>query len=170
MKMMDQSSRRESLRRLSVSDLVSIVNVSSISSSSQFSNDQFNNLITSIDTVLTNDNFDTVSTVSTLASLENFCRFCHAGDQHEKLISPCYCSGTMANVHPQCLQKWASYSSSNHCICGYDFKSIKKFPSCFQVCTNSLLDFIIIKLFPIFSGSKLLSWIHSTELNCLLYS
>lgn len=166
--MMDQSSRRESLRRLSVSDLVSIANISSISSS-QFSGNQFKNSIASIDTVLTNDSFDTVSTVS-IASLENFCRFCHADDQHEKLISPCYCSGTMANVHPQCLQKWASYSSSNHCICGYDFKSTKKLPSCFQVCINSLLGFIIIKFFSIVSGSKPLSWIHFTELNYLLYS
>jgi len=68
---------------------------------------------------------------------EIFCRICHQTSRiglSSDLVSPCNCLGTMAYVHRQCLQRWASISANNTCdICGFVYKSELKYPSIFAV-------------------------------------
>ncbi len=44
-----------------------------------------------------------------------FCRICHEGGDgdNEPLISPCRCSGSVALVHRQCLERWLSSQTHN---------------------------------------------------------
>jgi len=44
-----------------------------------------------------------------------FCRICHEGEQLEKLISPCRCSGTMGLVHKSCCERWLSSCNQDTC-------------------------------------------------------
>jgi hypothetical protein len=66
-----------------------------------------------------------------------FCRICHQNESFElksDLISPCNCSGSMANVHQHCLQRWASIASTSVCdICGFNYNCRQKFPSILKV-------------------------------------
>lgn len=53
--------------------------------------------------------FDTVSLS------EPCCRVCQCDDEEEKLISPCYCSGSVKWVHESCLIKWMKSSCKDSC-------------------------------------------------------
>ncbi|GJQ11451.1 hypothetical protein GpartN1_g3242.t1 [Galdieria partita] len=65
---------------------------------------------------------------------EKFCRICHDTDPYE-LIRPCDCTGTLAYVHRECLQKWLQQVSEYKCeICGKQYRCKKK--------TRSLLSFL----------------------------
>lgn len=56
------------------------------------------------------------------------CRIC-LDEGPQTLISPCYCTGTMAFVHPSCLQKWVDTRHTGKCeICGYTYKATASFP------------------------------------------
>ena len=40
-----------------------------------------------------------------------FCRICHCGPESGRLISPCFCSGSLASVHGPCLNAWRAMSA-----------------------------------------------------------
>jgi len=66
-----------------------------------------------------------------------FCRICHQNENpdigNSVMISPCNCMGSMANVHHQCLQRWASVASTSCCdICGFTYSSHKTYPTFFK--------------------------------------
>jgi len=96
-------------------------------------------LITLMENNCSNINIDNDSdrslscSISMTSSESIFCRICHQNESYDNqsdLISPCNCSGSMANVHRHCLQRWASIASTSNCdICGFDYKCRKHFPS-----------------------------------------
>ena len=48
------------------------------------------------------------------------CRICLEGGE---MIQPCKCSGTAANVHPECLRHWLEVSGRTSCeICKYKYE------------------------------------------------
>lgn len=64
---------------------------------------------------------------STLSSTPDImCRICRCEPGAEKIISPCYCAGSLQYVHQSCLLKWLkAYDCVNkhHCeLCQYEFK------------------------------------------------
>eukprot|EP00116_Pleurobrachia_bachei_P007549 sb/3467811/ len=67
---------------------------------------------------------DTDSTASTMPDV--MCRICRSEPGSEKIISPCYCAGSLQYVHQSCLLKWLKeYDCINkhHCeLCQYEFK------------------------------------------------
>ncbi|KAL4716753.1 hypothetical protein ACJJTC_001909, partial [Scirpophaga incertulas] len=51
----------------------------------------------------------------------NVCRICMTRGR-ERLISPCNCKGSLANVHLSCLERWLNQVGRNHCeLCGYSY-------------------------------------------------
>ncbi|KAL5004775.1 hypothetical protein ScPMuIL_018231 [Solemya velum] len=57
----------------------------------------------------------------TSAASEN-CRICSDNDTGERLISPCYCTGSVGVVHLSCLEKWLGSSNNTRCeLCFCDF-------------------------------------------------
>ncbi|XP_045455189.1 uncharacterized protein LOC123664741 [Melitaea cinxia] len=55
----------------------------------------------------------------------NVCRICMTRGK-ERLISPCNCKGSLANVHLSCLQRWLNQMGRNHCeLCGYSYPAIR---------------------------------------------
>ncbi|RVE45559.1 hypothetical protein evm_009756 [Chilo suppressalis] len=55
----------------------------------------------------------------------NVCRICMTRGR-ERLISPCNCKGSMANVHLTCLERWLNQVGRNHCeLCGYNYPAIR---------------------------------------------
>ncbi|KAJ2944832.1 hypothetical protein O0L34_g1726 [Tuta absoluta] len=49
----------------------------------------------------------------------NVCRICMTRGR-ERLISPCNCKGSLANVHLSCLERWLNQVGRNHCeLCGF---------------------------------------------------
>lgn len=54
--------------------------------------------------------------------LLNTCRICRDETVRESLVSPCYCSGTLAKCHVPCLEEWLSKANKSTCeICGYKY-------------------------------------------------
>lgn len=67
----------------------------------------------------------TPSNVITVGS--KVCRICHANTVNERLISPCYCKGSMAYVHLSCLERWLNQSSRSYCeLCKYHYNAEEK--------------------------------------------
>jgi len=61
-----------------------------------------------------------------------FCRICHDGENSERLISPCMCSGSMALVHRTCIEKWLSTANNDNCeLCHHKYV-ISKHPRPFM--------------------------------------
>ncbi|XP_041972366.1 E3 ubiquitin-protein ligase MARCHF8-like isoform X2 [Aricia agestis] len=55
----------------------------------------------------------------------NVCRICMTKGR-ERLISPCNCKGSLANVHLTCLERWLNQVGRNHCeLCGYSYPAIR---------------------------------------------
>lgn len=58
---------------------------------------------------------------------EAACRICQDGDLHERLVSPCLCSGTVGFIHVSCLNTWLQVTSRTSCeLCGFPFPVTKK--------------------------------------------
>ena len=60
------------------------------------------------------------------------CRYCFGGALgwivKEPLISPCWCSGSLAYVHRSCLEKWLTTRKQSSCdLCKYEFLTTKKY-------------------------------------------
>lgn len=53
----------------------------------------------------------------------DICRICHCeAEEHNKLISPCLCMGSLKYVHLQCLQKWIKSSDKIACeLCTFSY-------------------------------------------------
>ncbi|CAG0915828.1 unnamed protein product [Notodromas monacha] len=56
----------------------------------------------------------------------DICRICHCevgeGKPDSNLIAPCYCSGSLRFVHPECLQLWIKASDIKSCeLCHFAF-------------------------------------------------
>lgn len=54
------------------------------------------------------------------------CRYCFGGELgwivKETLITPCWCSGSLAHVHRSCLEKWLTTKKQTNCdLCKYEF-------------------------------------------------
>ncbi|GFO47861.1 E3 ubiquitin-protein ligase march2-like [Plakobranchus ocellatus] len=63
-------------------------------------------------------------------SEESACRICQEGGMHEKLVSPCLCSGTVGMVHVSCLNTWLQVTSRTSCeLCGFPFPVTKRLAS-----------------------------------------
>ncbi|CAK1547677.1 unnamed protein product [Leptosia nina] len=55
----------------------------------------------------------------------NVCRICMTRGR-ERLISPCNCKGSLANVHLSCLERWLNQAGRNHCeLCGFSYPAIR---------------------------------------------
>nr|XP_037877159.1 E3 ubiquitin-protein ligase MARCHF8 isoform X2 [Bombyx mori] len=55
----------------------------------------------------------------------NVCRICMTRGR-ERLISPCNCKGSLANVHLTCLERWLNQVGRNHCeLCGFSYPAIR---------------------------------------------
>ena len=53
------------------------------------------------------------------------CRICL--EDEGEMVQPCNCSGTSANVHPECLMKWLVISQTTECeICHYQYPADEK--------------------------------------------
>lgn len=51
---------------------------------------------------------------------DRMCRICLDGDTEEPLIRPCFCCGTTAWVHRNCLEEWLTMSNTFECeLCQY---------------------------------------------------
>ena len=60
------------------------------------------------------------------------CRYCFGGALgwivKESLISPCWCSGSLAYVHRSCLEKWLTTKKQTNCdLCKYEFITKMKY-------------------------------------------
>ncbi|GAB1610525.1 hypothetical protein Ahia01_001338800 [Argonauta hians] len=65
---------------------------------------------------------DVSDDVNSSSSDASICRICHEGESTAKLISPCYCTGSMGKLHVTCLERWLGSSYMNRCeICGYEY-------------------------------------------------
>ncbi|XP_060533956.1 E3 ubiquitin-protein ligase MARCHF3-like [Cylas formicarius] len=54
------------------------------------------------------------------------CRICQTSTASERLISPCRCRGTLANVHLSCLERWLNQSSRNYCeLCKFRYNAVE---------------------------------------------
>ncbi|KAK9892696.1 hypothetical protein WA026_021552 [Henosepilachna vigintioctopunctata] len=54
------------------------------------------------------------------------CRICHTNTANERLLSPCYCKGTLAYVHLSCLERWLNQSSRSYCeLCLYQYNAVE---------------------------------------------
>uniref|UniRef100_A0A7S1XG55 RING-CH-type domain-containing protein n=1 Tax=Compsopogon caeruleus TaxID=31354 RepID=A0A7S1XG55_9RHOD len=76
------------------------------------------------------------------------CRICHDDGERRCMVRPCDCSGSLAYVHRDCIEKWLKQRSTlnMYCeICGFAFK--------FVVRTKSLWAFLL-------SGSSWQEWFH----------
>lgn len=76
------------------------------------------------------------SFLSSNSGCNTFCRICHQSEAqtNSQIISPCKCSGTMAHVHRECLERWVTLAAATCCdICGYHYECTKKIPSPFLV-------------------------------------
>lgn len=54
------------------------------------------------------------------------CRICLQTDLDEsnKCISPCFCRGSISNVHKKCLEMWLAQSNTTDCeICKFKYKT-----------------------------------------------
>ncbi|XP_014261944.1 E3 ubiquitin-protein ligase MARCH8-like isoform X2 [Cimex lectularius] len=52
----------------------------------------------------------------------DICRICYCGGGDEELMRPCKCSGSLAFVHPSCLDSWIENSGSPKCeICNANY-------------------------------------------------
>ncbi|XP_059164910.1 uncharacterized protein LOC131947669 [Physella acuta] len=61
------------------------------------------------------------------------CRICHDDGGREKLVSPCYCSGSVGFVHVSCLKKWLGLNGRTSCeLCSYTFPMVKVYPAVWQ--------------------------------------
>lgn len=55
-------------------------------------------------------------------------------EKNEKVIMPCYCVGSLANVHLSCLEDWLTISKIHHCeICKFKFNTVNRTISIFEV-------------------------------------
>eukprot|EP00166_Cyanidium_caldarium_P002991 ctg_287.g209 len=62
---------------------------------------------------------------------EKFCRICHDTEPNE-LLRPCDCTGTLAYVHRECLEKWLQQVTQYKCeICGKQYRCKRKTRSFF---------------------------------------
>lgn len=66
------------------------------------------------------------------------CRYCFGGALgwivKETLISPCWCSGSLAYVHRSCLEKWLTTKKQTTCdLCKYEFITKMKYKSLKEV-------------------------------------
>ena len=60
------------------------------------------------------------------------CRICHGGTSGGELVSPCYCSGTMGQMHVACLEQWLGSNGRKDCeLCGYRYHLCRE-PRSFQ--------------------------------------
>ena len=71
-------------------------------------------------------------------SNEMKCRYCFGGALgwivKEPLISPCWCSGSLAYVHRSCLEQWLTTRKQSTCdLCKYEFITKKKYKSITKV-------------------------------------
>ena len=60
------------------------------------------------------------------------CRYCFGGALgwvvKERLVSPCWCCGSLAYVHRSCLEKWLTRKKQTHCdLCKYEFITKMKY-------------------------------------------
>ncbi|XP_049881056.1 E3 ubiquitin-protein ligase MARCHF8-like [Pectinophora gossypiella] len=67
-----------------------------------------------------------LTTRDSLSSIgSNVCRICMTRGR-ERLISPCNCKGSLANVHLSCLERWLNQVGRNHCeLCGFSYPAIR---------------------------------------------
>ncbi|XP_068624249.1 uncharacterized protein [Battus philenor] len=67
-----------------------------------------------------------LATRDSLSSIgSNVCRICMTKGR-ERLISPCNCKGSLANVHLSCLERWLNQVGRNHCeLCGFSYPAIR---------------------------------------------
>ncbi|CAE1314501.1 MARCH2 [Acanthosepion pharaonis] len=105
------------------------------------------------------------------------CRICHGGTSSGQLVSPCYCTGTMGQMHVACLEQWLGSNGRKECeLCGYryhlcreprSFREFLKNPGapnlarhlkcdlfCFAVLTPTTLISVSLLLF----AANLLEW------------
>lgn len=65
-----------------------------------------------------------VEVLSVNEDLDPMCRICLSADSTENLISPCLCKGTIAFVHPECLEYYLNQRNEKKCpVCKYEFKT-----------------------------------------------
>ena len=63
------------------------------------------------------------------------CRICRDTKDHEKLVSPCHCMGSLGYVHLSCIEKWLSQSGRRNCeVCLYEYKATAK--------TKTFMDYL----------------------------
>ncbi|XP_059150523.1 uncharacterized protein LOC131937256 [Physella acuta] len=74
-------------------------------------------------------------------SEEECCRICQDDGTYEKLVSPCYCSGTVGFVHMSCLETWLGLNGRTACeLCSYPFPVVKIHPTIWQYFRRPLVN------------------------------
>ncbi|KAK3761800.1 hypothetical protein RRG08_010123 [Elysia crispata] len=68
------------------------------------------------------------SFLSTQSEKCDICRICHCeGEENNRLISPCLCSGSLKYIHLACLQKWIKSSEKKSCeLCNFEYTMTTK--------------------------------------------
>ncbi|XP_025190914.1 E3 ubiquitin-protein ligase MARCH3-like, partial [Melanaphis sacchari] len=80
---------------------------------------------THLPTITESDNTRTVDVIllnqkSSIA----FCKICYCGGSCEQLIHPCFCKGSVGNVHLTCLERWINECGVDRCeLCHFQFAS-----------------------------------------------
>ncbi|KAK7009638.1 hypothetical protein BgiMline_001176 [Biomphalaria glabrata] len=69
------------------------------------------------------------------------CRICQEDGTYEKLISPCYCSGTVGFMHMSCLETWLGLNGRTACeLCLFPFPVVKIHPNIWQFFSRPLAN------------------------------
>ncbi|KAH9524674.1 hypothetical protein Btru_027512 [Bulinus truncatus] len=69
------------------------------------------------------------------------CRICQEDGTYEKLISPCYCSGTVGYMHLSCLETWLGLNGRTACeLCLFPFPVVKIRPTIWQFFSRPLAN------------------------------
>ncbi|CAI5451404.1 unnamed protein product [Caenorhabditis angaria] len=104
-----------------------------------------------------------ISPISSTSSTNRCCRICQMSEDGISMVRPCDCSGTVGDVHVECLTKWVNMSGKKDCeICkatyaksGEVFKPIRKwtrpthiFSSLYSILL--FIAFILLSLYLVF--------------------
>eukprot|EP00102_Acyrthosiphon_pisum_P010710 XP_008179135.1 PREDICTED: E3 ubiquitin-protein ligase MARCH3-like isoform X3 [Acyrthosiphon pisum] len=80
---------------------------------------------TQLPPIIESDNTTSVEVISLDRKLSTaFCKICYSGGSCEQLIHPCFCKGSVGNIHLTCLERWINECGIDRCeLCLFQFTS-----------------------------------------------
>ncbi|XP_022173652.1 E3 ubiquitin-protein ligase MARCH3-like [Myzus persicae] len=80
---------------------------------------------TQLPAIIESDNTTSIEVISLDQKLSTaFCKICYSGGSCEQLIHPCFCKGSVGNIHLTCLERWINECGIDRCeLCLFQFTS-----------------------------------------------